>query len=492
MFDVHPYLTIQAPSHFDFPRKARATMLEHGFQPDFPPAVLAEIQTFTAQPTTACRDLRDLAWSSIDNTESRDLDQIEWAEQLPDGNIRILVGIADVDSIVKKDSATDVHARANCTSVYTGGPVFPMLPEKLSTDLTSLGQGADRLAIIMEFVTGPDGDITCSDVCTALVRNKAKLNYTHVASWLDGKTPTPSDQPVSAEILAQLKLQFEASKRLMEFRKNHGALTLGSVEFVPMIIGSEVKSYSLVDRNSARDIIESFMIAANVAMARHLREEKALSIRRVVRIPKRWDRIQAIVAQLGTKLPDQPDSKPLNDFLAAQRAANPDHFPELSLSILKSMGPGEYIVEDPGAEHEGHFGLAVNDYTHSTAPNRRYADLITQRLLKASINKIPAAYTEAELTQIAARCTDRDSAARQVERFMKKVAAALMLANQIGHTYDAIITGVTPKGTFARLLSVPAEGRIIHGETTCDVGQKIRVRIAGVNPDKGFIDLEKI
>ena len=462
----------QAPFHFDFARKARETMIAGGFQPDFPPAVLAEVAAFSGQPpaNAACKDLRNLAWSSIDNTESRDLDQIEWAEQMSDGNIRILVGIADVDSVVKKDSATDAHARVNGTSVYTGGPVFSMLPEKLSTDLTSLGQDVDRLAILMEFVTGADGDIKCSDVCTALVRNKAKLNYTSVGQWLDGKAPSPCDKPVAPEILAQLQLQFEASKRLMEFRKKNGALTLGSVETIPLIVGNEVKSISILDRNPARDIIESFMVAANVAMARHLREQKSLAIRRIVRTPKRWDRIQAIAAAHGTKLPAQPDPKPLNDFLAAQRAADAIHFPELSLGILKALGPGEYIVEHPGDEHEGHFGLALNDYTHSTAPNRRYADLVTQRLLKSSINGGAPAYTEAELTAIAARCTDRDSAARQVERFMKKVAAALMLSNQIGRQFTGIITGVTPKGTLARLLEVPADGRLVHGAPGLVVG----------------------
>jgi exoribonuclease-2 len=475
------------PLPFDFNRKAREEMVHEGFQPDFPAQVTQEVNSDKAAPTQngVRRDLRNLLWSSIDNNQSRDLDQVEWAERLPNGNIRVLVGIADVDAVVTANSATNAHARANATSVYTGGPVFPMLPERLSTDLTSLSQDADRRAIVMEFVVSADGDVVCADHCAALLRNKAKLNYDQVAAWLAGA----SSSAPPADLRDQLFLQQEASQRLKRFRTERGALTLGGVESVPLVVNNSVHGFDIVRGSPARDIIESFMIAANVAMAQFLRAHNFLCLRRIVRTPKRWDRIQAIAAAAGTKLPDAPDAKALSEFLLARKQADPDRFPELSLAVLKSLGPGEYVVEHPGGEHEGHFGLAVQDYTHSTAPNRRYADLVMQRLLKAALDKVPCPFSEAELSEVAAHCTERESAARHVERFMKKVAAAIMLGPQIGKTFDAIVTGVSPKGTYARLLSVPAEGRVVHGEKGLDVGQKTRVQLISVDPQRGFIDL---
>jgi VacB/RNase II family 3'-5' exoribonuclease len=464
-------------------------MVCEGFAPDFPAQVTAEVQSMSAAPAIqSCRDLRTLLWSSIDNVESRDLDQVEWAERLPNDDIRVLVAIADVDSIVKKASATDAHAQLNATSVYTGGPVFPMLPERLSTDLTSLCQDKDRPAIIMEFIVAKEGKVTCSEVCTDIVRNQARLNYDQVGKWLGNQANSPSECAADPALCQQLRLQEEASQRLKHFRDEQGALAFGGVESVPIIVDNAVKSMAIVRANPARDIIENFMIAANVAMAGFLRNRNALCIRRVVRTPKRWDRIQAIAAQFGARLPAQPDPRPLGEFLAQRKQADPDGFPELSLAILKSLGPGEYIVEHPGAEHQGHFGLAVEDYTHSTAPNRRYADLLMQRLLKAVVAGDASPFAEAELSQLATHCTERESAARHVERFMKKVAAALMLQSQIGHSFDAIVTGVAPKGTFARLLKVPAEGRVMRGERGLDIGQRIRVRLASVDPEHGFID----
>jgi exoribonuclease-2 len=476
---------------FDFQRKAREEMIHERFAPDFPPQVLAEVQKVTAAPLEGGQtDLRSLVWSSIDNTESRDLDQIEWAEQQPNGNIRVLVGVADVDSVVKTNSATDSHARANATSVYTGGQVFAMLPEKLSTDVTSLAQDQDRPAIIMEFVVGTDGAVKCNDVSTAIVRNQARLNYDQVGKWLQGKAASPSNSPASQAVCDQLKLQNEAAKRLKAFRSEHGALALGGVESVPLVADNHVEGFAFVEPNAARDIIEGFMIAANVAMAGFLRARNALCLRRVVRTPKRWDRIQEIASKFGTHLPDTPDPRPLGEFLAQRRQADPDNFPELSLAILKSLGPGEYIVEHPGEEKTGHFGLAVNDYTHSTAPNRRYADLVMQRLLKAMLKGNPAPYSETELGQLATHCTERESAARNVERFMKKVAAAIMLRSQIGNTFDAVVTGVTEKGVFARLFNVPAEGRIVKNEKGLDIGQRVRVKLIAADPERGFIDLD--
>jgi VacB/RNase II family 3'-5' exoribonuclease len=481
-------------NNFNFAQAARAEVLREGFQPDFPPAVLAEVKNFTtAAPPAAARDLRSLLWSSIDNVDSRDLDQVEWAEHLPNDSIRVFVGIADVDAVVHPGSATDEHARHNATSVYPGGPVFPMLPERLSTDLTSLRQDEDRAAVIMEFVVAPDGEVTCADVFAATLRNHAKLNYDEVGKWLDTQAGAPSCEIATPPGLCdQLHVQQEAAKRLKRFRLENGALTLGGVESVPLIADNQVQQFAILQENSARDIIESFMIAANVAMARHLRAKKFPCLRRVVRTPKRWDRIVEIAAQYGIKLPAQPDPRPLGEFLSARQKTDPARFPELSLAVLKAMGPGEYIVEHPGTEQVGHFGLALNDYTHSTAPNRRYADLVVQRLLKASLSGTAQPYSEGELSTIAAQCTDREAAARKVERFMHKVAAAAMLAPQIGQQFDAIVTGATAKGTFVRLLTVPAEGRIIRGEKGLDVGDKLRVRLTGVNPNLGFIDFERV
>jgi exoribonuclease-2 len=323
-----------------------------------------------------------------------------------------------------------------------------------------------------------------------MVRNKAQLNYDDVGRWLRDGTGSPCAGTVPAGLEDQLRLQNEASGRLQTFRKENGALTFGGAESVPIVVNNQVSGFAMIEDNPARNIIESFMVAANVAMARFLRESNALCVRRIVRTPKRWDCIQAIASKLGTKLPAEPDSRALGDFLAARKKTDPDHFPELSLAILKSMGPGEYVVEHPGAEREGHFGLAVSDYTHSTAPNRRYADLLMQRLLKSAMGEKAASYSEADLTKLAAHCTERETAARHVERFMKKVAAAILLAPQIGKTFDAIVTGNSPQGMFARLLSMPAEGRIMRGQAGLDIGQKVRVRLLSADPNNGFIDLE--
>jgi len=468
-------------------------MIHEGFQPDFPPPVISEVSSYSAATGLdgGVQDLRALLWSSIDNTESRDLDQIEWAELTPEGHIRVRVGVADVDAVVTANSATDAHARINATSVYSGGPVFPMLPERLSTDLTSLGPDVDRRAIVMEYVVAADGNVISSGVGRAMVRNKAQLNYDAVGRWLESKSPAASAPFKVAGLAEQLLLQNEASQLLKAMRKQHGALVFNNEESAPILVDNTVQGFAFTRDNSARDLIESFMIAANVAMAELLCGKNGLCLRRIVRTPKRWDRIQALAAPLGTKLPDTPDARALSEFLAQRKQADPDHFPELSLAVLKSLGPGEYAVEHPGSEHEGHFALAVDDYSHATAPNRRYADLTMQRLLKASLAGSPAPFSESALSDLAAHCTERETAARHVERFMKKVAAAMMLAPQVGRVFDAIVTGVSPKGTFARLLTVPAEGRVMRGERGLDIGDKFRARLAGVNADKGFIDLEQ-
>ncbi len=470
-------------------------MLEAGFHPDFPPEVTREIQALKSPAPNISgnvRDLRSLLWSSIDNDSSRDLDQVEYAEKLPDGTTRLLIGIADVDSSVRKGSATDQHAASETTSVYTGVATFPMLPETLSTDLTSLRDAQERLSIIIELHVAPSGDVTCHDAYPAWLRNRAKLAYSSTGAWLEGRGPMPGAISAVPGMEAQLRLQLEISQHLRAFRQQHGALTFGSVEATPVVQNGQVTDLAVRQHTVAEDIIESFMVAANVAMAQFLRERNCLSIRRVVRTPKRWDGIQIIAAKFGMKLPDTPDPRALSDFLAQRKTADPEHFPDLSLSIVKLLGPGEYIVETPGTEHEGHFGLAVHDYTHSTAPNRRFADLIAQRLLKASASAASAPYSQAELTAIAAHCTEREDAARKVERLMRKVAAANLLSHRIGEIFDGIVTGASPKGTYVRLLKMPAEGRIVHGAQGMNVGDKVRVKLASLDVAKGFIDFERL
>jgi exoribonuclease-2 len=480
---------------FDLKARAHQAMLEAGFQPDFPAEVAREVQALNqGAPKNAgleARDLRSLLWSSIDNDSSRDLDQVEYVDKLPDGTVRLLVGIADVDASVPKGSATDQHAAVESTSVYTGVATFPMLPAELSTDLTSLLDAQDRLCIVIELHILDSGDVKTHDVYPAWLRNRAKLAYSSTGAWLEGHGPIPPAVANVPGMEAQLRLQQDTSERLRGIRKLHGALTFGSVETTPVLQNGEIKDLVVSRRTAADDIIESFMVAANVAMALYLKEQSSLSIRRVVRIPKRWDRIQAIASQFGVKLPATPDPRALSGFLDQRKVADPAHFPDLSLSVVKLLGPGEYIVEPPGAEHEGHFGLAENDYTHSTAPNRRYADLVTQRLLKATTAGGPGPYSESELSAIAAHCTEREDAARKVERLMHKVAAACLLSRRLGEVFDGIITGASPKGTYVRLLKFPAEGMVIRGTQGIDVGDPVRVRLVSVNAAKGFIDFER-
>ena len=470
-------------------------MLEAGFLPDFPADVLRETQLL--KPGTpgnigpSVRDLRTLLWSSIDNDSSCDLDQVEYVEKLPGGETRLLVGIADVDASVPKGSATDRQAAAESTSVYTGVTIFPMLPGELSTDLTSLLDAQDRLSLIIEMRVADSGEVDGHEVYPAWLRNCAKLAYSSTGAWLEGRGPMPPAVAGTPGMEAQLRLQQETSERLRGLRKQHGALTFGSIEATPVVENGEVKDLVVSQHNVADDIIESFMVAANTAIALLLKEKGSLSIRRVVRTPKRWDGIQAIAARLGVKLPAEPDPRALSEFLDQRKAADPLHFADLSLSIVKLLGPGEYIVEPPGTEHEGHFGLAVQDYTHSTAPNRRYADLVTQRLLKAALAGSTGPYEQANLSQIAAHCTEREDAARKVERLMRKVAAACLLSHRIGEVFEGVVTGASPKGTYVRLLKLPAEGRVIRGAQGIDVGDKVQVRLTSVDAAKGFIDFER-
>jgi exoribonuclease II len=483
-------------SHFDLRALARQIMIEAGFAPDMPPAAAAEVQALDdSRPNAAAdsqiRDLRSLLWSSIDNKESRDLDQVEYAARQDNGDIRVLIGIADVDVFVAVGSATDQHAADNATSVYTGVETFPMLPERLSTDLTSLLEDVERLAIIIDLLINSDGEVQSSDVYRARVRNYAKLDYESVGEWLEGRGPVPARVAQVPGMEEQLRLQDEATERLLAMRRRNGALDLETIEASPVAENGRVIDLTVKQKNRARYLIESFMVTANNRMAAFLQAQGSPAIQRVVRTPERWPRLVEIAEALGDSLPAQPDSRALADFLARRKQADPDHFPDLSLSVVKLLGAGEYAVLEPGAESQGHFGLAAHDYTHSTAPNRRFIDLVTQRLLKAVTAGKAAPYAVDELARIAEHCTERDRAAKKVERQMRKIAAAVFLADRVGETFDAIVTGATEKGTFVRLVSPPAEGRVVRGERGLDVGDKVRVRLIGTNPRRGFIDFER-
>lgn len=474
-------------------------MQDAGFVPDFPEAALLEaekaqfenIDEIAIHSDGSIRDLRSLLWSSIDNVESRDLDQIEWAEQLPNGDIRLLIGIADVDALAPLGSAIDRHAAINTTSVYTGVETFPMLPLALSAGATSLLPDVDRLAVVIALRVSPQGNVQREEVFEALVRNQAKLAYEEVGAWLeDRNSPAPALFESVPGLQSQLEIQSEAADRLRELRMRSGSLSFQTVEARPIVENGRVTNLALVAQNRARDLIESFMVATNSAIAGYLRSKGSLSISRIVREPDRWPRIVEIARKLGDSLPEKPDALKLSEFLERRKTADPSHFADVSLSVIKLLGPGQYEVERPGEESDGHFGLSVRDYTHSTAPNRRYVDLITQRLVKACIHDMPAPYTEVELAAIAARCMDRENAANKVERLMRKVAAASLLAPRIGEVFEAIVTGASPKGTYVRLVAPPAEGRVLRGEAGLDVGEKTRVRLISVDAVRGFIDFE--
>jgi ribonuclease R len=473
---------------------ARRSMLEHGLLPDFSAPALAELQKLQATPTDpeGVRDLEDLPWCSIDNDDSRDLDQLTVAEAMPDNKAKVFVAVADVDALVKVGSAIDEHARHNTTSVYTAAKIFPMLPEELSTNLTSLNLDSARLAVVVEMVVGGDGSLQGSAVYRARVRNHAKLAYNSVAAWLDGQGPKPAEIAAAQGVEAALRLQDRVAQSMKNLRHLHGALSLETIEAKPIFDGDAITDLSVEERNRARDVIEDFMIAANGVTARFLASKKFPSIRRVVRTPKRWDRIVEIAADYKVSLPGTPDPKALEGFLTRAKSDDPLRFPDLSLSVIKLMGPGEYIAELPGDDDPGHFGLAVKDYAHSTAPNRRYADLITQRLLKAAIAGQPSPYSKEELDALPRRGPDVEDAVNTVERQVGKSAAALLLESRIGEKFDAIVTGASQKGTWVRLLDVPVEGRLFSGFEGLDVGNRVRVQLMSTNVERGYIDFKRV
>jgi len=482
--------------HVDLQAMAKQAMLENGFEPEFPPQVQQQLGELKAHPPQVAsganiRDLRNLVWSSIDNDTSRDLDQIEVGERLPNGETKILVGIADVDTFVPKSSAIDAHAGKETTTVYTGVRNFPMLPEQLSTDASSLLEAGDKLSIVIEFVVGIDGAVHSGSVYQAIVRNKAQLTYNAVGAWLENKSAAPDKVAASTELQAQLKLQDEAAQALKNERFRHGALNIETIEVHPLILNEKIVDVVKQEKNRATVLIEDFMIAANEVVARMLDSNKVSSIRRVVKTPERWPRIVELAAKLGGQLPTVPDSKALNDFLIQRKAADPDHFADLSLTVIKLMGPGEYVLERPGDPEQGHFGLAVQDYTHSTAPNRRFADLVTQRLIKAVLASQPAPYSNDELAAVALNCTLKEDAARKVEREMSKRIAAVAMSSRIGEVFDAIVTGVTPRGTFVRILKPAIEGLLAQGQQGADVGDRLRVKLIRTDVQRGYIDFAR-
>lgn len=469
---------------------ARQAMIERNLEPDFPPAALQELAVIgrPASATDDVRDLRDRLWASIDNDDSRDLDQLTVAEPLAGGRFRILVAVADVDALVRKDSAIDGHASRNTTSVYTPAAIFPMLPEALSTDLTSLNEDQDRIAVVADMVFETDGSLAASDLYRARVHNHGKLAYRSVAAWLDGKGTAPQRVLEIPGLDENLRIQDRIAQRLVELRHRHGALTLETIEANAVFAGDALSDLELDRRNRAKQLIEDFMIAANGVTATFLESKGFPSLRRVLRSPERWGRIAQLASGLGDRLPTEPDPVALEAFLARRRKAEPEKFPDLSLAVVKLIGRGEYALDPPGREPPGHFGLAVKDYTHSTAPNRRFPDLLTQRLLKAALAGAPLPYTMPELSELAKHCTEREDDATKVERRVRKSAAALLLSRRIGELFDAIVTGASPKGTWVRLFQPPTEGRLERGFQGLDVGDHVRVKLVHTDVERGFID----
>jgi VacB/RNase II family 3'-5' exoribonuclease len=469
---------------------ARRAMLQYGLEPDWPPQVEAELAGLRQPDGNGLRDLRALPWSSIDNDDSRDLDQLEVC--VDDHGTHLLVAIADVDALVHRGSALDAHARTNTTSVYTPARIFAMLPPQLSTDLTSLNEGQDRVAVVVDMtIGGDDGALIGSDVYPAIVRNHAKLTYASVGAWLDASGPIPDGMGAVPGLDEQVRLQDRLAGLLRERRRRDGALDFDRTEVKPVLTDGKVAELRTEEPNRARDLIESFMVAANGVTARFLTSRKFPSLRRVVRSPDRWPRIVELARQYGTALPAAPDAPALESFLRARRAASPEDFGDISLAIIKLLGRGEYVAEGPTGQSSGHFALAVSSYTHSTAPNRRFPDLITQRMLKAAIDKRPAPYTLAELTPLAEHCTRQEDAANKVERLVRKAAAALWMSSRVGQEFNAIVTGASAKGTWVRVDRPPVEGKLERGAEGLDVGDRLRVRLVSTDAERGFIDFAR-
>lgn len=466
-------------------------MFSRGLEPEFPDAVtkqLAHLEPAAPTRDTEVRDLRHLPWCSIDNDDSRDLDQLTTIEVIGSRELRVCVAVADVDAWVKKGSAIDAYARHNTTSVYTSARVFTMLPERLCTDLSSLNPGQDRWAIVVDMVFSDDGVGVGTSIYRARVHNKAQLAYDAVSAWLDGTGALPEAAASVPGMDLQLRLQDELAQKLRVLRRAGGSLEFETFQPHAVFNAERIVDIRQQPHNRARQLIEEFMIAANHGAASYLAAQGRVSLRRVVRSPERWLRIVDVARGYGVKLPHHPDGQALEAFLARQHRADPLRFPDLSLVIVKLMGSGEYVVERPHTVPLGHFGLAVRDYLHATAPNRRFPDLVTQRLVKAALVKAPAPYTDEELDALAAHCTAQEDAARKVERQMRKSEAALLLHFHIGQQFDSLVTGAAPKGCWVRIMRPPAEGRLTGDLPVLKVGQAVRVKLVSTSVERGFVD----
>jgi VacB/RNase II family 3'-5' exoribonuclease len=483
-------MTLTAAQSDELKRLAGDAMRAHGLLPDLPPAAIA--QANAAAPANESgpeiRDLRSLLWSSIDNDDSLDLDQIEVADPIAGGRYKLMVGIADVDSVVKAGTAVDQHARINTTSVYTAAEIFPMLPERLSTNLTSLAQDQDRICVVIEMTVEANGMLGASSIYRAQVRNRAKLAYRSVAAWLQGTGPALSSVAAVAGLEEQLRLQDTIAQALKRSRLSKGALEFDTAENRAVYQDGVLIDLQPDPRNRAQELIEEFMIAANGVTARFLQQHGRSSLRRILKVPKRWDRIVQLAKDLGERLPPAPDAIALNAFLAKRRQSDPSRFADLSLAVIKCLGAGEYVAEGPAQKPEGHFGLAVRDYTHSTAPNRRFPDLITQRLIKAVLQNRPSPYSDAELPTVASHCTEQEGNAKKVERQIEKSAAAMLLGSRIGSRFEGIVTGASDKGTWVRIANPAAEGRVVKNYQGLDVGNHVQVQLVHVDVARGFID----
>ena len=466
-------------------------MYSRGLEPEYPDAVLKQVSKFTGpavEDDSSIRDMTQLPWCSIDNDDSRDLDQLTAIESMGKGSVRVFVAVADVDGLIKKGSPVDEHARLNTTSVYTSARVFSMLPERLCTDLTSLNQNENRLAVVTEMTFSEDAILVESTIYRAIVRNKAKLAYDAVSAWIEGEGDLPEPAKKVAGMNTQLRMQDEIAQKLRVLRRAQGSLEFETFQPRALFDGDRITDIRQQPQNRARQLIEELMIATNGCTARFLAAQGSASMRRVVRSPERWLRIVEIAQSYGSSLPSRPDGQALEAFLAEQHRIDPLRFPDLSLVIVKLMGSGEYVVERPHGPPIGHFGLAVQDYMHSTAPNRRYPDLITLRLLKAALAGANSPYSDFELDALAAHCTAQEDAAQKVERQVRKSEAALLLHDRVGQRFDGLITGNGDKGTWVRIFTPPAEGRLKGEIPSLKVGQKVRVRLVSTSVERGFVD----
>jgi VacB/RNase II family 3'-5' exoribonuclease len=480
----------------DLVQIARQAMFSRGLSPDFPPDAISQLDKIIApascQEVGEIRDMSDKLWFSIDNDDSLDLDQLTYAEQIDPQTVRIYVAIADVDAIVKKDTPIDLHALANTTSVYTPMIIFPMLPEKLSTDFTSLNPDEKRIAMVVQMDVDESGKVNQSQIYQSCVYNYAKLAYNSVGAWLENEAPPPPAVQKVKDLDSQIRLQNEVAQRMKNYRFKSGALTFETYDPQPVIKDGKIVDLQEVKINKARELIENFMIAANGSITLFLEKSGHPTIKRIVRTPKRWDRIVEFAAEYKFKLPPEPDSKALENFLLQRREADPLRFPDLSLMVIKLMGRGEYIVQGPEEEPLGHFALALSNYTHATAPNRRYPDLVVQRMLKATLINQPAPYSLQKLQEMMRACTQKETSAEKVKRSVMKSVIALYLQNSIGKTFDAFVTGNNENGTWIRLISTAIEGKLVEGYQNVDVGDKLRVKLIAVNVEKGFLDFVRI